>query len=111
MLLACEKPMPITGFAPRPAMRRMAFIACEGNGGEGGRPPPSKPLLFAKFANAVIADGAAGTGQKMSQPEVRGNVPMMATVTASQPTSARRITVTFSPIRVAMKKKNCATGG
>ena len=24
---------------------------------EGGRPPPNRPLLFAKFANAVIADG------------------------------------------------------
>ena len=26
---------------------------------EGGRPAPARPLLFAKFANAVIADGDA----------------------------------------------------
>jgi len=34
-----------------------------------------------------------------------------ATVTNSQPSIARRIVATFSPIRVTMKKKKCATGG
>ena len=44
---------------------------------EGGRPPPNRPLLFSKFANAVIADGdpivrPEGTPRPRSRGRARG---------------------------------------
>jgi 2-keto-4-pentenoate hydratase/2-oxohepta-3-ene-1,7-dioic acid hydratase in catechol pathway len=47
---------------PAPAIARPQKIVCVGlnyaeHVAEGGRPGPDRPLLFAKFANAVIADG------------------------------------------------------
>jgi 2-keto-4-pentenoate hydratase/2-oxohepta-3-ene-1,7-dioic acid hydratase in catechol pathway len=47
---------------PAAAIPRPGKIVCVGlnyreHVAEGGRPAPSRPLLFAKFANAVIADG------------------------------------------------------
>jgi len=47
-----------TAYAPHPGK-----IVCVGQNyrehvAEGGRPGPTRPLLFAKFANAVVADGA-----------------------------------------------------
>src|SRR5690242_9743845 len=47
-----------------PAVARPGKIVCVGlnyqdHVAEGGRPGPDRPLLFSKFANAVIADGGA----------------------------------------------------
>ena len=47
---------------PAPAIARPGKIVCVGlnyadHVTEGGRPGPDRPLLFSKFANAVIADG------------------------------------------------------
>jgi 2,4-didehydro-3-deoxy-L-rhamnonate hydrolase len=47
---------------PAPAIARPGKIVCVGlnygdHAAEGGRAAPPRPLLFAKFANAVIADG------------------------------------------------------
>ena len=47
---------------PGPAVPRPGKIVCVGlnyraHAAEGGREPPTRPLLFAKFANTVIADG------------------------------------------------------
>ncbi len=47
-----------------PALARPGKVICVGlnyrdHVAEGGRPAPDRPLLFSKFANAVIADGAA----------------------------------------------------
>jgi 2-keto-4-pentenoate hydratase/2-oxohepta-3-ene-1,7-dioic acid hydratase in catechol pathway len=52
------QPMRQTGYLPNPGK-----IVCVGlnyleHVAEGGRPPRTRPLLFGKFANAVIADGA-----------------------------------------------------
>ncbi|MGZ9159894.1 MAG: fumarylacetoacetate hydrolase family protein [Candidatus Limnocylindrales bacterium] len=47
---------------PGPAVPRPGKIVCVGlnyreHAAEGGREPPQRPLLFAKFSNTVIADG------------------------------------------------------
>ena len=47
---------------PGPAISRPGKIVCVGlnykeHVAEGGRPAPERPILFSKFANAVIADG------------------------------------------------------
>lgn len=47
---------------PAPAVPRPRKIICVGlnyadHAAEGGRPTPERPLLFAKFANAVVGDG------------------------------------------------------
>jgi 2-keto-4-pentenoate hydratase/2-oxohepta-3-ene-1,7-dioic acid hydratase in catechol pathway len=49
---------------PRPALRRPGKIVCVGlnygdHAREGGRAVPKRPLLFAKFASAIIGDGEA----------------------------------------------------
>jgi 2-keto-4-pentenoate hydratase/2-oxohepta-3-ene-1,7-dioic acid hydratase in catechol pathway len=49
---------------PLPALRHPGKIVCVGlNYGdhvaEGGRPAPDRPLLFAKFGNAIVGDGEA----------------------------------------------------
>jgi acylpyruvate hydrolase len=52
----------IASLAPAPAVHRPGKVVCVGlnykdHVAEGGRPAPERPLLFSKFANAVIADG------------------------------------------------------
>jgi acylpyruvate hydrolase len=47
---------------PAPAVERPAKIICAGlnyreHVAEGGRPAPVRPVFFAKFANAIVADG------------------------------------------------------
>ena len=53
---------PATELEPAPAVPRPGKIVCVGlnygdHAAEGGRAAPERPLLFAKFGNAVIADG------------------------------------------------------
>jgi 2-keto-4-pentenoate hydratase/2-oxohepta-3-ene-1,7-dioic acid hydratase in catechol pathway len=55
---------PVSTLTPAPAVPRPGKIVCVGlnyrdHAAEGGRPAPDRPLLFAKFANAVVADGDA----------------------------------------------------
>jgi 2-keto-4-pentenoate hydratase/2-oxohepta-3-ene-1,7-dioic acid hydratase in catechol pathway len=52
----------VTAVKPGPAISRPGKIVCVGlnyreHVAEGGRPAPERPILFSKFANAVIADG------------------------------------------------------
>ena len=52
----------IASLGPAPAVPRPGKIVCVGlnyadHAAEGGRAAPDRPLLFAKFANTVIADG------------------------------------------------------
>ena len=54
---------PATDRAARPAVMHPEKIVCVGlnyreHVAEGGRAGPPRPLLFAKFANAIVADGA-----------------------------------------------------
>lgn len=53
---------PLAALRPGPAVPHPGKIVCVGlnyraHAAEGGRQPPTRPLLFAKFANTVIADG------------------------------------------------------
>jgi 2-keto-4-pentenoate hydratase/2-oxohepta-3-ene-1,7-dioic acid hydratase in catechol pathway len=64
VLVPGQGPRPIGDLAPAPAMSRPGKIICVGlnyreHVAEGDRPGPDRPLLFSKFANAVIADGEA----------------------------------------------------
>lgn len=52
----------VAGLPPLPAIEYPGKIVCVGlnyreHVAEGGRPAPERPLLFAKFANAIVADG------------------------------------------------------
>jgi 2,4-didehydro-3-deoxy-L-rhamnonate hydrolase len=52
----------LESLSPAPAVHRPGKIVCVGlnyrdHVAEGGRPGPDRPILFAKFANAVVADG------------------------------------------------------
>ena len=52
----------VSEFTPAAAIQTPEKIICVGlnyrdHVAEGGRPAPERPLLFAKFANAVVADG------------------------------------------------------
>ena len=52
----------LASLRPAPALHRPGKIVCVGlnyrdHAAEGGRDAPARPLLFAKFANTVIADG------------------------------------------------------
>jgi 2-keto-4-pentenoate hydratase/2-oxohepta-3-ene-1,7-dioic acid hydratase in catechol pathway len=52
----------LDALSPAPAVHRPGKIVCVGlnyrdHVAEGGRPGPDRPILFAKFANAVVADG------------------------------------------------------
>jgi len=54
--------MPLAALRPAPAVQRPGKIVCVGlnykeHVAEGGRTGPDRPLLFSKFANAVIASG------------------------------------------------------
>lgn len=56
--------IPLADVAPAAAIEWPGKIVCVGlnyadHVAEGGRPTPSHPLLFSKFANAVVADGEA----------------------------------------------------
>jgi len=56
------KPRPVTDRRPLPAVQHPSKIVCVGlnyreHVAEGGRPAPTRPLLFAKFANAIVGDG------------------------------------------------------
>ncbi len=56
-----RKAMPASSLVPAPAVPRPGKIVCVGlnyrdHVAEGGRPGPTRPLLFAKFSNTVIAD-------------------------------------------------------
>jgi len=58
------KGRPMTSFTPAAAIQTPEKIVCVGlnyhdHVTEGGREGPARPLIFAKFANAVIADGEA----------------------------------------------------
>ncbi|HEV8490293.1 MAG TPA: fumarylacetoacetate hydrolase family protein [Candidatus Limnocylindrales bacterium] len=62
VLVPGQAPRPIGDLAPAPAMSRPGKIICVGlnyreHVAEGGRPGPDRPLLFSKFANAVVASG------------------------------------------------------
>ena len=46
------------GYLPNPGKVVCVGLNYRDHVAEGGRPAPARPLLFAKFANAVIADGA-----------------------------------------------------
>lgn len=53
---------PLTSLTPAPAVHQPGKVVCVGlnyreHVAEGGRAAPTRPLLFAKFANAVVADG------------------------------------------------------
>lgn len=53
---------PLASLRPAPALHRPGKIVCVGlnyrdHAAEGGRDAPARPLLFAKFANTVIAAG------------------------------------------------------
>jgi 2-keto-4-pentenoate hydratase/2-oxohepta-3-ene-1,7-dioic acid hydratase in catechol pathway len=53
---------PIVSLVPAPAVHRPRKIVCVGlnyreHAAEGGRSAPERPLLFSKFANAVLGDG------------------------------------------------------
>jgi 2,4-didehydro-3-deoxy-L-rhamnonate hydrolase len=55
-------PTPIDSLSAGPAISRPGKIVCVGlnyrdHVAEGGRPGPDRPILFAKFANAIVADG------------------------------------------------------
>ena len=59
--LAAEPGRPLDGTLPAPAVRP-AKIVCVGlnyaaHATEGGRAAPTRPLLFAKFANTIVRDG------------------------------------------------------
>jgi 2-keto-4-pentenoate hydratase/2-oxohepta-3-ene-1,7-dioic acid hydratase in catechol pathway len=52
----------LEALTPAPAVHRPGKIVCVGlnyrdHVAEGGRPGPDRPILFAKFANAIVADG------------------------------------------------------
>jgi 2-keto-4-pentenoate hydratase/2-oxohepta-3-ene-1,7-dioic acid hydratase in catechol pathway len=54
--------VPTAGLRPRPAVAAPGKIVCVGlnyrdHVAEGGREGPIRPLLFSKFANAIVADG------------------------------------------------------
>ncbi len=56
------KPRPLAGRRPGPALPYPGKIVCVGlnyraHAAEQGIEPPDRPLLFAKFSNAVVADG------------------------------------------------------
>ena len=60
--LAGPDDAPAAGFVSAPPVPRPGKVVCVGlnyraHAAEGGRDAPDRPLLFAKFANAVIADG------------------------------------------------------
>ncbi|HEX5148525.1 MAG TPA: fumarylacetoacetate hydrolase family protein [Candidatus Limnocylindrales bacterium] len=46
------------GYLPNPGKIVCVGLNYREHAAEGGRPAPVRPLIFAKFANAVIADGA-----------------------------------------------------
>jgi acylpyruvate hydrolase len=52
------RPVRQTGYLPNPGKIVCVGLNYRDHVAEGGRPAPRRPLLFAKFANAVIADGA-----------------------------------------------------
>jgi len=54
----------LAALVPAAAVRQPGKVVCVGlnygdHAREGGRATPARPLLFAKFANAIVADGAA----------------------------------------------------
>ena len=56
--------LPLTDVKPGPAVEGPGKIVCVGlnyrdHVTEGGRDVPERPILFAKFANAIVADGEA----------------------------------------------------
>ena len=46
-----------TGYRPNPGKIVCVGLNYHGHVVEGGRPAPTRPLLFAKFANTILADG------------------------------------------------------
>ncbi len=57
-----EERVPLEGLEPAPILIAPGKIVCVGlnyreHAAEGGRDAPSRPLLFAKFANTVVGDG------------------------------------------------------
>jgi 2,4-didehydro-3-deoxy-L-rhamnonate hydrolase len=59
---APEERVPLQGLDPAPILIAPSKIVCVGlnyreHAAEGGREPPSRPLLFAKFANTIVGDG------------------------------------------------------
>lgn len=60
--LAGRRRLALDGRTAAPALRQPGKIVCVGlnyldHAAEAGRSAPSRPMLFAKFANAVVADG------------------------------------------------------
>jgi len=54
--------LPLTGLEPAPIIVAPTKIVCVGlnyrdHAAEGGREAPARPLIFAKFANAIVGDG------------------------------------------------------
>jgi 2,4-diketo-3-deoxy-L-fuconate hydrolase len=57
-----EERLPLDGLEPAPILLAPTKIVCVGlnyrdHAAEGGREAPAKPLLFAKFSNAIVGDG------------------------------------------------------
>jgi 2-keto-4-pentenoate hydratase/2-oxohepta-3-ene-1,7-dioic acid hydratase in catechol pathway len=57
-----EERLPLNGLAPAPILVAPSKIVCVGlnyreHAAEGGREAPTRPLLFAKFANTIVGDG------------------------------------------------------
>ncbi len=57
-----EQRFPLEGLAPAPLLLAPTKIVCVGlnyreHAAEGGRDAPERPLLFAKFSNAIVGDG------------------------------------------------------
>jgi 2-keto-4-pentenoate hydratase/2-oxohepta-3-ene-1,7-dioic acid hydratase in catechol pathway len=48
-----------TAYRPKPGKIVCVGLNYHGHVSEGGRPAPIRPLLFAKFANTILADGEA----------------------------------------------------
>jgi acylpyruvate hydrolase len=61
---AGNRQRPLEELRPRPALRQPGKVVCVGlnygdHAREGGRTVPGRPMLFSKFANAIVGDGEA----------------------------------------------------
>lgn len=76
---------------PAPAVERPGKVVCVGlnyreHAAEGGREAPDRPLLFSKFANAVVGDGEA-----IVRPEGTGALDLEAELAVVVGARARRV--------------------
>jgi acylpyruvate hydrolase len=93
--------MPLAGLGPAPAVQRPGKIVCVGlnykeHVAEGGRPGPDRPLIFSKFANAVIA-----TGEPIVRPEGTHALDLEVELGVVIGKTARRVKAKDAPSHVA----------